>query len=262
METPKITHQIWMQGWRELPEKFHENVEKLHEMNPEYTHMKWDAETLREQCKMFSQECLEKYESFEHLHSKVDFGRYVVLYNYGGISIDTDMAPLRSIKHTPHMNEHDFLISEMSYPANLMGFKNNAVIICAPNNQVLKTGIERIINDKRTPKDFKAKEEYINETTGPIFIGRLVDEHKEKVKILSYKYYEPCSPKDPYCEIQDDSIMDHQHELSWTSSTFKYLMWLFYFVLHNVRYVILAAILYGLYFMYKRVGKKFTKRTL
>ena len=65
MTIPKITHQIWMQGWKNLPEKFQENVEILHEMNPGYTHMKWDEESLRIECSKFGADCLKKFDSFE-----------------------------------------------------------------------------------------------------------------------------------------------------------------------------------------------------
>ena len=247
MTIPKITHQIWMQGWENLPEKFQENVAGLHETNPGYSHMKWDDQSLKEQCAKFSKECAEKYDSFEHLHSKVDFGRYVVLYNYGGISIDTDMVALSPIDNTPDLDDGDFFISEITYPGNLIGLKNNAVIICKPQNSVLKDGITRIIEDKRASKDFKMKEEYINETTGPGFMSKLVSEHKDKVKVLSYKYYEPCSPKDPYCEIPETAIMDHQHELSWTSSVYQFFIWLMYFILHYFWVFVLIIVLVVVY---------------
>ena len=215
--------------------------------------MKWDDQSLKEQCAKFSKECAEKYDSFEHLHSKVDFGRYVVLYNYGGISVDTDMVSLSPIDDTPELENGDFFISEISYPGNLIGMKNNAVIICKPKNPVLKDVITRIIEYGRGPADFKMKEEYINETTGPSFMSRLVNDHKDKINVLSYKYYEPCSPKDPYCVIPDNAIMDHQHELSWTSSTYQFLIWLMYFFLH---YFWLFVLIIVLVVMYRIYGKK------
>jgi len=258
MTIPKITHQTWMQGWNNLPEKFQENVEGLHELNPEYKHMRWDEESLRQECLKYSRACMNKYNSFEYLHSKVDFGRYVVLYNYGGISVDTDMVSLRPIRDTPGLEDSEFFISELSYPGNLVGLKNNAVILCVPNHPIMKECIERIIKDTRTPSDFKAKEEYVNETTGPIFIGKLVAEYNDSVETMKYKYYEPCSPKDPYCKIPDDAIMDHQHELSWTSNTYKFLIWLMYFILHYMWLfaLIIIGIIYAVYRYFKKNSSK------
>ena len=72
-----------MQGWDKLPVKFNDNVSRLHSMNPEYKHMQWDEKSLRSECVKISKECAAKYDSFEHMISRVDFGRYVVLYTYG-----------------------------------------------------------------------------------------------------------------------------------------------------------------------------------
>jgi len=254
MTIPKITHQTWMQGWNNLPEKFQENVEGLHELNPEYKHMRWDEESLRQECLKYSRACMNKYNSFEYMHSKVDFGRYVVLYNYGGISVDTDMVSLRPIRDTPGLEDSEFFISELSYPGNLVGLKNNAVILCVAKHPIMKECIDLIIKDVRLPSDFKLKEEYVNETTGPIFIGRLVAKYKDAVKTMDYTYYEPCSPKDPYCEIPDKAIMDHQHELSWTSNTYQFLIWLMYFILHYFWIMLFVAVGAG-YLFYRYFHK-------
>jgi mannosyltransferase OCH1-like enzyme len=187
------------------------------------------------------------------MHSKVDFGRYVVLYNYGGISVDTDMVSLRPIRDTPGLEDSEFFISELSYPGNLIGLKNNAVILCVSKHPIMKECIERIIKDKRLPSEYKLKEQYVNETTGPIFIGGVVAEYKDSVKTMDYTYYEPCSPKDPYCEIPDKAIMDHQHELSWTSGTYQFLIWLMYFILHYFWVLLIVGIVVVyLYFTYFR----------
>lgn len=45
---PKITHQIWLQGWKSLPPKFKGNVESLRTLNPGYTHMVWDESLFKE----------------------------------------------------------------------------------------------------------------------------------------------------------------------------------------------------------------------
>jgi len=251
MTIPKITHQIWMQGWKNLPEKFQDNVEILHEMNPGYKHMKWDEDSLRSECKKYGEDCLKRFDSFEILMNKVDFGRYVVLYNYGGISVDTDMVSLRPIDDTP-LSDHNFLVSEISYPGNLIGLKNSAVVICTKGNSIMKDGVERIIADQRTQKDFYSREEYISSIAGPQFIGKLVEDHRDEVGILSYVYFEPCSPRDPSCTIPEESIMDHQHELSWTSPLYKFLIWLLYFLLNSFNYILISLVFYTLYYVYKK----------
>jgi mannosyltransferase OCH1-like enzyme len=251
MPIPKITHQIWMQGWDNLPPAFQTNVERLHEVNPDYQHMKWDEKSLRRECQKYSNACMERFDSFEYLHSKIDLGRYVVLYNYGGISVDTDMVPLRPIRHTPYINTDDFLISYQSYPYNLLGLKNNALIICSQNHFVLRAAIEAILSDSRTPADFILKELYIDRTTGPIFLGKIVDSYRAYVKVLDYKYYEPCSISDGSCEISSESIMDHRHEMSWMSGWYKFMISLSYIIIHSFWYLLIIGVGSLTYFIYK-----------
>jgi mannosyltransferase OCH1-like enzyme len=185
------------------------------------------------------------------MHSKIDLGRYVVLYNYGGISVDTDMVPLRPIRQTPYINTDDFLISYQNYPYNLLGLKNNALIICSQNHFVLRTAIETILNDSRTPADFTFKELYIDRTTGPIFIGKIVDSYKGHVNVLDYKYYEPCSASDFACEVSSETIMDHRHEMSWMSGWYKFMIMLGYIIIHSFWYLLIIVVGSLIYFIYK-----------
>ena len=237
MPAPKITHQIWLQGWENLPEKFGKNVEALHEMNPEYQHMKWDEKSLRKECMKIGDACVEKFDSFELFISKVDFGRYVVLYNYGGISVDTDMVSLRPLRDTPHLGTSNFLISYHTSPFNLLGITNNAVIICSARHLLLKDALDSIIGDPHRPSDFITKELYVHFTTGPLFFNRFVKKYRDSVVILPYKYFEPCDSNNPYCEIPDDSIMDHQHEMSWMNPIFGILLQSLFFILHYIWYI-------------------------
>lgn len=240
-----------MQGWDQLPDKFKKNVEGLHEMNPEFEHKQWDEKSLYEECLKVGPECAAKFKSFEILMSKVDFGRDVILYNYGGISVDTDMVALRPIRDTPHLNECDFIISSQTWPFNLFDLKNTAVIICTAKNPLMKTILDTMIEDKRTIADFSSKETYINSTTGPFFINSVVNNHRDQIKILDYKYYEPCSPSDPYCTISSDAIMDHQHELSWMNPIYKTLFSILYFVLHFFWYIAIGIASIILYLVYR-----------
>jgi mannosyltransferase OCH1-like enzyme len=80
---PHVTHQIWFQGWHELPEKYHEYTEKLAILNQNWEHMKWDELGLRAECAVFSPEAVAKFDSFPRMIQKVDF--------LGGTSCSTTM---------------------------------------------------------------------------------------------------------------------------------------------------------------------------
>lgn len=250
-EIPKITHQIWMQGWDVLPPKFNDNVKALHELNPNYTHMKWDEEGLRLECRKYGDECLKKFDSFQYMISKVDFGRYVLLYHYGGFSVDTDMKPLQGLdKVGEYTGKSDFLISSSAYPFQTM--VNNGIIICRPHHPILKEIIDTIIQDKTRENEYILREMYVHNSTGPLFIARQLEKYKDKILVLDNKYFEPCLSVDPYCKVGKESVMDHQHEMSWFTKSGKAILDFisligFFFLYYFVYIVILVFIVYILF---------------
>ena len=151
----KITHQIWMQGWDKLPEKFQENVRLLEELNPGFKHKKWDEESLRAECAKVGKEYLDKFNSFEEMITRVDYGRYIVLYQYGGISIDTDMKPLKPLDNIPGIDRDSFIISKNDGTAisNMLAKINitrltNATILVSKQNPIMKEIIDTCRSDR------------------------------------------------------------------------------------------------------------------
>jgi len=251
-EIPRITHQIWLQGWDKLPEKFHTNVRLLKEKNPEYRHMQWDEASLRAECEKISPEVAAKYDSFPYLIQKVDLGRIAVLHNYGGISVDTDMKPLNSINSTPHLDTAECMISKGAFPLNLIGHTNNAVIISIPQHPFLQDVINTTVESSVQEKDYTTKELYIDATTGPRFFETVIDRHREEIVFLDNKFYEPCFSVDPVCRPKVDSIMLHQHEMSWVSPFIKTL----FHILFPLIYVLMVAIpALALYYVLKLISR-------
>ena len=246
---PKITHQIWLQGWDKLPEKYQENVRLLSEMNPDFEHKRWDEESLRAECSKLGKPYVEKFDSFEHFIMKVDFGRYVVLYNYGGISIDTDMKPLKPLQNTPGLDTEEFMVSRLPFPVNMTGFLNNAIFVVRPKHPLMKEIVDAIMMSKKRLSDYATQELYIDGETGPSFINGIIKKHEKQVKILDNEYFEPCYSVDPYCEVPEKSILDHQHTMSWINPFYHYLFRFLFFIYHNIIYIILAvALIYWAYF--------------
>jgi mannosyltransferase OCH1-like enzyme len=253
MSIPKITHQIWMQGFENIPEKFKKNVDDLHRLNPEYKHKQWDEKSLRTECLKYSTECAERFDSFDQMIMKVDLGRYVVLHNYGGISVDTDMVQLRSIANTPGINTDTFIIGKSGFPYNLTGYLNNGVIITIPKHTIIITVINEIINDTRKCSDFTTKESCVQVITGPKHITDIINNNKELCKILDNKYYEPCTSLDLWCKPVKDSIMDHKHEGSWVSPYILYIGIVITFILKNIIFILGLIIILYLYINIRKI---------
>jgi mannosyltransferase OCH1-like enzyme len=246
---PQITHQIWLQGWDMLPEKFQENVRLLNEKNPDYRHMKWDESSLYAECAKIGPEVANRFDSFPHLIQKVDLGRMVVLYNYGGISVDTDMKPLRPIDFTPHLDSAECMISKGAFPLNMIGHTNNAVILCRPRHPFVEDVVRTMVSSSAKESNYPTKELYINATTGPRMFEEVIARHREKIVFLDNKFYEPCFSVDPMCSASGDSIMLHEHEMSWVSPFFRDLFRL----LFPLIYVLIVAVpLAALYYLTSR----------
>jgi mannosyltransferase OCH1-like enzyme len=242
MAIPHITHQIWLQGWAEIPQIHRAKVEELHAMNPEFKHMQWDEESLYKECLLLGQPYADKFKSFQNFMAKVDYGRYVVLYHYGGFSIDTDMKPLRPLRETPDLDSAEFIVSKVPFPVSITGFVNNAIFIVRPKHPLMKEIIDTITRSTKTEKDYLTKELFIDNETGPTFINTTLNQHRKRITIMDHEYFEPCYSLDPYCKPTEKSIMDHQHTMSWINPIFKEIFRVIFFM---YRFILPLVLVYG-----------------
>ena len=251
---PRITHQIWLQGWNALPPKFAENVNSLRTLNPGYTHMVWDEKSLRDECRKLFPAVLAKFESYTHFMQKIEFGRLVILFNYGGISVDTDMKSLKPIDTTPKIDTAELIVSLAAFPGNMIGQTNNAIVLAKPHHPLLLELITRMTTVTAKESDFLTKELYLNGTTGPGLQNSFFYEHKGEIVFLDNTYYEPCFSVDPICRPSQESIMDHKHEMSWISPWAKLLLKILIGLFYAALAVVPLALIYWGYVRF--VSKK------
>jgi mannosyltransferase OCH1-like enzyme len=245
MRCPNIVHQIWLQGWEERPPKFNENIQMLRAMNPDFVFMTWDENAIAREAMRISPACWERFRSFPHFISKVDFGRYILLYNYGGISIDLDMKPLKPIRETPGLDDHDFIVSGAAFPFGDVGLVNNAVFFVRAKHPLMLELIQQITAQKGTPANYPTRELYIMNTTGPIIVSQFIRDHPNDIHVLDSRYYEPCISTDPLCTVDPTtSIMDHQHEQSWASELYKSIQGIL-FVIARYWWVVIILLMFG-----------------
>ena len=77
--------------------RYIENSEKLKYMNPLYDYKLWDDAAIYELLNTCSDNEREIVESFPHKFYLVDFAKYIILRNFGGLYIDMDEHPLQSL---------------------------------------------------------------------------------------------------------------------------------------------------------------------
>ena len=156
----KNIFQVWFQGYENISKKdYIENSKNWKILNSTWNYYCIDDKFLESTCLKFSKECYDIYKSLPAMHMKIDLGRYVVLYIYGGIYVDMDAYALRSLDYSKYINN---LIDEYETKNNhIIGLSkiktnfiesyffvrkpiilNNAIMMSSKENPVLKNFIE------------------------------------------------------------------------------------------------------------------------
>lgn len=257
MSIPSIIHQIWFQGWQTLPEKFKPNVASVIDKNNNWKYMQWDDSSMRSVIGSLGKQYLDKYNSFTHIHQKIDFGRYAILYVYGGVSVDVDVVAYKNFDQTPFINSEDFIVSYNSSNAFENYIKsgrslvmNNATILTSRANPILKKLLDHILT--LSCEVGQSKESCINGTTGPKEFTTYLNNFKDQIKVLDNTYFEPCGGNDPFCEIKPHTILDHQHEGSWVSAGSRNVSKIWYWVKEYKIEILFLVLVLILLFLYRR----------
>ena len=132
---PKIIHACWF-GSNEMPIKYQEFVKTWEDKNPEYEIKIWTLESFNKYFddSEFVKYCLEK-KNYGFLS---DYFRFVVLYNFGGIYLDTDVEALKSFDE---FLKYDFFIGyifDCSLGTAIIGSRKGNPILLEMLNILLK----------------------------------------------------------------------------------------------------------------------------
>jgi mannosyltransferase OCH1-like enzyme len=237
----KNIYQVWYQGYENIENKsYKENIKNWKILNPDWNYNLLSDTELQIACATYSKECITAYNKAEAMHTKIDLGKLVMVYLYGGIMVDMDMYALRSLEISRQIKEiiknyedngEDIIglslsnvnIIESYLLNNTSIMHNNAMVISSPKNKFLKLLIDYIINniDTYSGKGLD-KSIYVQYTTGPRIFNQFVNNNKNSSKIISfdYKLFEPCIFGNE-CDIDTNTIAIHIYEGSWYSPTTK-----------------------------------------
>lgn len=270
----------WFQGQEHLnthpkASLFNENLKNWKLLNPEWNIQLVTDNDLKNACKKFSKECLDLYNSFDLIHLKIDLGRYVLLYLYGGMYIDMDMYVLRSLKSSIQFqklidkaidNKHILGLSSLNLDIQesfmFIGrpqVVNNAMMISTKHNPLLFLAIQKIISKSKKYSTLNAYSK-IQQLTGPIFINKffskfidhLLTTSKFHIEIFPHYYFEPSPPKG-YSDIREETIAIHKMELSWIPSHIKSSIKFYY----KIKPLILPIIIpFVIIYTYKYISHK------
>jgi len=246
MTVPKITHQIWFQGWENLPEKYNENVLLLRCLNPDWEHLPWDETRLRKECEKLGSDYVAKFDSFTEMIHKIDFGRYVVLYNFGGVSIDVDTKPLRSLDKIPGIDRYDFTVSKWAL-GELEGLTvsrgmsegltmfNNAFFACSPKTYIMLDFINYVTKTSLSdPHDLEFDTQI---KTGPIILSHFLNSHYiDEINILDNEIVEP------WGHVTKRTVLNHLYDGSWWDPVNSRFKGPYSWIRNNLTFIVLCTL--------------------
>jgi len=191
IKIPKVIHQIYI-GEKEMPNQQLEWRKTWQKFNPDWELILWDDERL----KTIDLQNKDSFKYCKSIASKVDLIRYEIIYNFGGLYIDTDFECLKSIDSFFH--DKDFIACRQNPNGPTVA---NGFIAAIPKHEILS----KLIND--TPKRCAThKSEGCVEKFGPRFLTDVIDE----IYGSEFKYSENFDPKNiyPYMWMKQHRVND------------------------------------------------------
>ena len=217
---PKIIHQVWMQGKDDLARLEEEGqgtqkhfmswTKTWRNQHPTWEYMLWDENSLT---KLIHEDPLLSwaapvYDSYDHFIKKVDFGRYLLLYRFGGVALDIDfecIAPLDSLLASKTL----VAVEEEPYETNDAGEKRKLTIAgqellwSANNAFAASTKMHPfwllVICEAMRRNDMDPRM-HVLKSTGPVLLTQVIDLYRElygssSVTVLERSYLFPIDIK-------------------------------------------------------------------
>lgn len=261
----KNIFQVWFQGEENITKKeFLINKNNWKQMNSTWNYFCVSNNDLIKVCKLYSKECYEIYKSLPYMHMKIDLGRYVLLYIYGGIYVDMDAYILRSLDSNKTIN--DLIKSYENSNNNVIGLSkiniyqyeqfisgivyNNAIMISNSKNPVLKLFIEYILKQCKNYLNFPINflnndHNIIQMTTGPYIFNTFFKDKTFKNCII-YNFepevFEPCDLNHE-CIITPNTIAIHQFEMTWIGPVLRNIFRIYFYTRKYLIFILIIILL-------------------
>lgn len=192
MAIPKIIHHIapvdenvWHPTWRPCL-----NTWFKHFPEGEYKHIMWnDSDDIDSLVKDKFPEYWDYYKNLPFHIMKIDFSRYCILYEYGGIYSDMDLLCYENFFH---FLDSDLILLE-SYPEFYNEFVINCLMIGSQKNKFFLDCIKESVkkyNEFGNNIPDEAEPYYVSPITGPLLISELAKKGYE-LKLLPKEYFNP-----------------------------------------------------------------------
>lgn len=118
---PKIIHNIWIQGYENLPNEKKINYVNIKKKNPDWEFIIWDDDMIKKLLKKY-QPIYELYiknthHAFDKDSIKSDIARYIIMKEYGGLYYDIEFKCVTSFENLFLNNNHTIISKNIVYIA-------------------------------------------------------------------------------------------------------------------------------------------------
>jgi len=171
------------QTWhtKSLPEKMQKNVDIIKNNNPAFNYYLYDDNDCRNFIQdNFNSDVLYAFDTLIPGAYKADLWRYCVLYKLGGIYLDIKYKPLNNFKFI-NLTEKEHWVLDRDRNGIY-----NAVMVCLPNNTILKKAIDKVVQN--------VKNRYYGgsclDPTGPGLLSNFFSRQDKNNFDMYHDYYE------------------------------------------------------------------------
>lgn len=209
MIIPKIFHQIHM-GESSLSKQELYWQDTWKSKNPDWIHILWDDKKIKDNLKITYPEILESCENFSE---KSDILRFEILYQFGGLYIDTDFECLKNIN--PLFEEKEIVLFHQEHKKICGAFFG-----ASKHNTDVKLLIDGLPSRKKSHghkganSDYKYGPAYITEKLGHE-IG--MPDGRDSLKKTVYPYYwtEKSRREEDFSKTHPEAYAVHHWNGSW-----------------------------------------------
>lgn len=204
---PKIIHQIWLGS--AFPDKYRAYQASWKKYNPDWEYRLWTEAELKD----FPMQNRDLYENAKNYGEKSDIARYEILYQLGGLYVDTDYECIRPFDLFNHC--YDFYIGIQPLDTSIVQL-GIGLIGAAPGHPLLKVALDSLRAQSQQTEQIIAK-------TGPIFFTQVfvmvAPYLGDKTIAFPPTYFYPRgytqAEKDTAQWLKPESFAVHQWEGSW-----------------------------------------------
>lgn len=227
---PKVIHQIWIQGYHNLPDKYIKYHNQCKQINNNFLFIVWDDNMIRELISNYDKKYLDLYDNYKSNAQKADLARYLIIYKYGGIYLDMDTWCIKNLKD---FLKYKFFCTDVG---KYIKHNNNNIFGAVPNHVLLKNILKELYKRKKCSYN-------ILYSTGPYLFTFCINKYKKNnndITLISQKYLYPCSTlfkklEDINLSKYKDTYIIHDTTVSW-SPPLKYFF-------DNWKYIIIIIII-------------------